>query len=81
MMEDGTGPYAFEAYKGLGQFFIMGGFLISLGAVAIFQAVVPTWVLKVGIKEGSTHVLSLKKLIQTKEVLKLARFYAQDQQT
>lgn len=61
-------------FKAFGYFLIMGGFLLALGGFAIYQAIFPTWVLKIELTDGSTDVMSINKLFETNEVFKLARF-------
>lgn len=63
-----------RAFKAFGHFLIMGGFLLAIGGVAIFQATFPTWVMKIELTNGKTDVMALNKLFETNEVFKLAQF-------
>ncbi|MEQ6165570.1 hypothetical protein AAOE16_00130 [Ekhidna sp. MALMAid0563] len=74
LLNDNSQGDSFQAYKAFGQFFIMGGFLLAMGGVAIYQALAPTWVMRLELTDGSTDVMSLTKLFETNEVFKLARF-------
>ncbi len=65
---------SFQAFKAFGYFLLMGGFMLSIGVVAIYQATIPTWILRLELNDGYTQVFSLKKLFETNEVFKLAQF-------
>lgn len=64
---------SYYAFKGFGLFLLMGGFLLVFGSVAIYHAIIPTWVLRLELNDGSRNIMSLKELIKTNKVLKLVQ--------
>ncbi|MEP1094914.1 MAG: hypothetical protein ABJG78_07365 [Cyclobacteriaceae bacterium] len=62
------------AIRAFGLPMLMIVFLVATGGLAIYQATVPTWILRTEFRDGSTHVFNLNKLFKTNEVSKLAQF-------
>ncbi|MEQ6119770.1 hypothetical protein [Reichenbachiella sp. MALMAid0571] len=65
---------SFSAYKTFSYFLLMGGFLIAIGGVAIFQATYPIWIMRAEFTDGTHHVFGLQKLFEVNEVFTFIRF-------
>ena len=65
---------SFWPFESFGYFLIMGFFLLAIGVVAIFQAIVPTWIMKIELTDGKKELMPMNKLFESNDVFEFVQF-------